>query len=275
MGKLYVVATPIGNLKDITLRALEVLNTVNIIAAEDTRQTQKLLNHYGIYGKRLISYHNYNEKEISEKLVNILKSEDIALVSDSGTPCISDPGYRVVKKARENNIDVIPIPGPFAAAVALSASGLPSDKFLFVGFLPNRDSEREQQLKEYINIGYTFIIYENPKRVLKLLTSLQLLNPDADVMVAKELTKLHESFIYGKPTQILDFFKENPDKLKGEFTVVVSPKKTENINIDSILEEAKKLKREGKKTKEIASTLSKKYSIPKNLIYENILKLNT
>ncbi|WP_297889570.1 16S rRNA (cytidine(1402)-2'-O)-methyltransferase [Sulfurihydrogenibium sp.] len=273
MGKLYVVATPIGNLKDITLRALEVLQSVNIIAAEDTRQTLKLLNHYGISGKKLISYHNYNEKEISEKLINILKTEDVALVSDAGTPCISDPGYRVVKKARESSIEVVPIPGPFAAAVALSASGLPSDKFLFVGFLPNKERERETDLGEYIDLGFTFILYESPKRVLKTLNLLNKLNPDADVVVAKELTKIHESFIFGKPIEIVNFFENNLEKLKGEFVILVYPKKEKNIDIEEILKEAKNLKKEGKKTKEIAFLLSNKYGLPKNLIYEKIKNL--
>lgn len=274
MGKLYVVATPIGNLKDITLRALEVLQSVNVIAAEDTRHIRKLLNHYGIFQKKLISYHNYNEEQMSEKIINILKIQDVALVSDAGTPCISDPGYRVVKKARESKIEVIPIPGPFAAATALSASGLPSDKFLFVGFLSNKDSEREKDLKEYIELGYTFILYESPKRIIKTLNLLKNINSDANVVIAKELTKIHEAFFYGNPDYLLKFFEDNPDKLKGEFVIIVSPEKEKNISVEDILEEGKKLKKEGRKTKEIALFLSKKYGISKNLIYSKLTDLD-
>lgn len=273
MKKLYVIATPIGNLKDITLRALEVLNSVDVIAAEDTRHVQKLLKHYGIFGKKLVSYHNYNEEERAEKLIEILKDKDVALVSDAGTPCISDPGYRIVKKAREKGIEVIPIPGPFAAAVALSASGLPSDKFLFVGFLPNKESEREEDLKYYIDLGFTFILYESPKRVLKTLKTLEKLNPMADVVVAKELTKIHEFFFIGKPEDIINLLEKNPDKLKGEFVILVHPNQEKIIDIDSILTEAKQLKNQGMKTKEIASLLSKKYKVSKNEIYKKILNL--
>ncbi|WP_028951136.1 16S rRNA (cytidine(1402)-2'-O)-methyltransferase [Sulfurihydrogenibium subterraneum] len=273
MGKLYVVATPIGNLKDITFRALEVLKSVDVIAAEDTRHIQKLLNHYGIYGKKLISYHDYNEEEKSEKLIEILKIQDVALVSDAGTPCISDPGYRIVKKARENNIEVVPIPGAFAGAVALSVSGLPSDKFLFVGFLPNKETEREENLKHYIDIGFTFILYESPKRVLKTLKTLEKVDPLADVVVAKELTKIHESFFTGKPENIIKFFEENPDKLKGEFVILVHPNKEKVVDMNLILTEAKQLKNHGMKTKEISSLLSQKYKVSKKEIYKKILNL--
>jgi 16S rRNA (cytidine1402-2'-O)-methyltransferase len=274
MGKLFVVATPIGNLKDITLRALEVLKSVDTIAAEDTRHIKKLLTHYGISGKKLISYHEHNEEEMAEKIVQILEEKDVALVSDAGTPCISDPGYRVVKKAREKGIEVIPIPGPFAAATALSASGLPSDKFLFVGFLPSKEVEKEKQLSHYVDLGYTFILYESPKRVVKTINSIKKINQDADVVVAKELTKIHETFIIGKPSQILEYFEKNPDILKGEFVILVYPRKSQELDIETVLQEAKKLKKEGKKTKEIAILLSQKYGIPKNLIYDKIVDLD-
>ena len=270
-GVLYVVATPIGNLKDITIRALETLKSVNIIACEDTRVTKKLLNHYGIHGKKLIPYHEHIEKEASEKVISLLKGgEDIALVSDAGTPCISDPGYRVVKKAWENGIKVVPVPGAFAGAAALSASGLPSDKFLFVGFLPNKPKKKEKLLQEYIKTGITFILYESPKRIKKTVQLIGNISPDSEVVVAKEITKIHERFFRGKAEDILNILGEET-LLKGEFVVVVYPadiKEKENTQVHI---EIQKLIREGKKAKEIAREISAKFGIPKNKVYKIIV----
>ncbi len=270
-GVLYVVATPIGNLKDITLRALEILKNVNIIACEDTRVTKKLLNHYGIHGKKLIPYHEHIEEEASEKLISILNDgEDIALVSDAGTPCISDPGYRVVKKAWENGIRVAPIPGAFAGAAALSASGLPSDKFLFVGFLPNKPKKKAELLEEYIKIGFTFILYESPKRIQKTLQIIGEISPDSEVVVAKEITKIHERFFRGKAKDILNILDEET-LLKGEFVIIVHPvQKKEEVNTE-IYREIKKLIGEGKKAKEIAKEISTKFGIPKNKVYRIVI----
>ena len=270
-GVLYVVATPIGNLKDITLRAIETLKSVNIIACEDTRVTKKLLNHYGIHGKKLIPYHEHIEKEASEKVISLLKGgEDIALVSDAGTPCISDPGYRVVKKAWENGIKVVPVPGAFAGAAALSASGLPSDKFLFVGFLPNKPKKKEKLLQEYIKTGITFILYESPKRIKKTVQLIGNISPDSEVVVAKEITKIHERFFRGKAEDILNILDEET-LLKGEFVVVVYPadiKEKENTQVHI---EIQKLIREGKKAKEIAREISAKFGIPKNKVYKIVV----
>ncbi len=270
-GVLYVVATPIGNLKDITIRALETLNSVNIIACEDTRVTKKLLNHYGIHGKKLILYHEHIEEEASEKVISLLKGgKDIALVSDAGTPCISDPGYRVVKKAWENGIKVVPVPGAFAGAAALSASGLPSDKFLFVGFLPNKPKKKEKLLEEYIKTGITFILYESPKRIKKTVQLIGNISPDSEVVVAKEITKIHERFFRGKAEDILNILGEET-LLKGEFVVVVYPadiKEKENTQVHI---EIQKLIREGKKAKEIAREISAKFGIPKNKVYKIIV----
>ena len=270
-GILYVVATPIGNLKDITLRALEVLKNVDIIACEDTRITKKLLNHYGLQGKKLIPYHEHIEEEASEKVISLLKGgEDIALVSDAGTPCISDPGYRVVKKAWKNGIKVVPIPGAFAGAAALSASGLPSDKFLFVGFLPNKPKKKEKLLNEYIKTGFTFILYESPKRVLKTLQLIGTISPNSEVVVAKEITKIHERFFRGKPFQILKEIE--PPDLRGEFVIIVHPEETQEkpVNIEN---EIRELLKEGKSVKEISLQISKMLNIPKNQIYNLVLKI--
>lgn len=270
-SKLYVVATPIGNLQDITLRALETLKRVNFIACEDTRNTRKLLTYYGIEKKRLISYHDYNEEKVSTKIFKILDKEDVALVSDAGTPCISDPGYRIVNLCRRNGVEVVPIPGPFAAAVALSASGLPTDKFLFVGFLSQKDTKRGQQLRDYIELGYTFIIYESPKRVLETVREIQNIDRDADVVIAKELTKVHEKFIHGKVNEVLIYLERELDLLKGEFVIIVTPSGVEkSVDVD---DDILNLLNTGKTVKEIATTLSEKFNIPKNRVYKRVLEI--
>jgi len=271
-GTLYVVATPIGNLKDITFRALEVLKNVNFIACEDTRVTKKLLTHFGIQNKNLIPYHEHIEEKSALKLISILKNgEDIALVSDAGTPCISDPGYRIVKLAREEEIDVVPIPGAFAGAVALSASGLPSDKFLFVGFLSNKEGKKRKELQNYKEIGFTFIVYESPKRILKTLKIYKEILPNSEIVVAKELTKINEMFIFGKPSEVIEFFEQNPDKLKGEFVILCKPEESEELNEEKILEIIKQYKNEGLSNKEIIQILKTQYNIPKNLAYKLVV----
>ena len=272
MPVLYVVATPIGNLEDITFRALNILKSVNYIACEDTRITLKLLNHYGIKNKKLISYHEHNEEKAAEKIIKILHSEDVALVSDAGTPCISDPGYRVVKLAWEKGFKVSPIPGAFAGAVALSASGLESDKFLFVGFLPNKEKKKENELKKLKDIGITFILYESPKRILKTLSLINKLMPDSSTVVAKELTKIHERFIKGTPEYIIKYFQENPDKLKGEFVIICHPEVKKDIDFEKIRKEIKTLKRKKLKSKEISKIISEKYGISKKIVYKIVLE---
>ncbi len=274
MGILYVVATPIGNLKDITLRALEVLKEVDIIACEDTRVTKKLLSNYGIHSKSLIPYHEHVEQKSAFKLIEILKDgKDVALVSDAGTPCISDPGYRIVKLAREEKIDVVPIPGAFAGAVALSASGLPSDKFLFVGFLSSKEGKRKKELENYKEIGFTFIVYESPKRILKTLKLYEEIVPNSDLVVAKELTKINEMFISGKPYNVIEFFEKNPDKLKGEFVILCYPEKTKNLDEEEIINLIKGYKKEGLSNKEIVQILKKQYNVPKNLAYKLVISV--
>jgi 16S rRNA (cytidine1402-2'-O)-methyltransferase len=273
MGRLYVVATPIGNLKDITFRAIKVLKSVDVIACEDTRITGKLLSYYGISGKKLIPYYEHIEKEASEKIIRLIKEgSDVALVSDAGTPCISDPGYRVVKLAWENNINVVPVPGAFAGAVALSASGLPSDKFLFCGFLPNREKKKKELLEEYIKTGYTFILYESPKRVISTLGLIHMIAPESEIVVAKELTKIHERFFRGKAEDIIKKLSEEKTLRKGEFVIIVHPVLSEQ-KPENLEEEIKRLLKEGKKSKEIVRELSEKFGISRNDIYDLILKI--
>ncbi|HPC77373.1 MAG TPA: 16S rRNA (cytidine(1402)-2'-O)-methyltransferase, partial [bacterium] len=194
MGKLYVVATPIGNLKDITCRAIEVLNDCDLIAAEDTRHASILLKHYNIK-TRLVSYHKYNEEEISRMLISYMseKDMDIALISNAGTPCISDPGYRVVSEARRRGLEVIPIPGPSAVMAALSVSGVPINHFLFLGFLPKKESQREQIIRDIKRKQIeTVVIYESPKRIISLAELLAREMPSSNVCFFCELTKMFE-----------------------------------------------------------------------------------
>ncbi len=225
MGILYVVATPIGNLNDISKRALEILNNVDIIACEDTRQTLKLLNHYNIKNK-LVAYHKFNEKEKSNFLINDLnKGLNIAIVTDAGTPCISDPGYILIKEAHENNIEVIAIPGASASVSALSVSGLDTSHFSFIGFLPVDNTKFKEEIdkikKSSIN---TFVIYESPKRIVKLFSKLVEDFPDSLVYIASDLTKIHERGFYGKIENVYEIIKNDSNIEKGEYVIILQKK---------------------------------------------------
>ncbi len=224
MTKFYVVATPIGNLEDITLRALRVLKEVDLILCEDTRQTRKLLDKYGIK-KELLSYHSHSKLSKEEKIFELLEEgKDLALVSDAGTPGISDPGVVLIseiKKHFADRVKVIPIPGATALITALSASGLPSHEFTYLGFLPHKKG-RETLFKEIAQSKRTMVFYESPHRILKTLESLQKFCPDKKVCLARELTKIYEEFKVGSPAELLEYLKQNPEKQRGEFVVIVS-----------------------------------------------------
>jgi 16S rRNA (cytidine1402-2'-O)-methyltransferase len=224
-GKLFLVATPIGNLEDITFRAVRILQEVDLIACEDTRQTQKLLNHYGIQ-KRQVSYHEHNEHERAGELVAELeKGASIALVSDAGTPLLSDPGSRLVSLCIERGIPVIPIPGPSSFLAALSASGITCDEFLFAGFLPPRQGERRRQLAKYSKCYRTLVLFEAPHRIAATLRdAAEILGP-RPAAVARELTKIHEEFIRGNLRELAELFAAHT--VKGELTVVVGPPQPE------------------------------------------------
>ena len=218
-GILYIVSTPIGNLEDITLRALKVLKEVDLIAAEDTRRTKGLLNHYEI-SKPLTSYFSHNEKEKGEYLLNKLKNgENIALVSDAGTPGISDPAYSLIKLALDNNIKVHPIPGPAGVITALSVSGLPTDKFIFEGFLPRKSGRRLKRLESFINEDRTIIIYESPYRILATLQEIKNILGNRSIVVAREMTKVYEEVIRGSVEEVMQ--KLRGRIIKGEITLIV------------------------------------------------------
>lgn len=279
MGRLFVVATPIGNLKDITLRAIEVLKDCPIIAAEDTRHTSVLLKTYNIEGKKLISYHKYNEEKRTELLLNYLidKDTDVALVSNAGTPCISDPGYEIVKLAREKNIEIIPIPGPSSITTALSISGLPINEFLFLGFLHKEENKIRNIFlnikKSKIN---TFIVFESPKRILRLLSLIKEIFPDSLLCICRELTKKFEKSYYGKIDHIIEEIEKDPYKEKGEYTVIVYWKdskedKEESLSIEAlVIDEIIKKKLSWK---EAIEEVAKKHHIPKKEIYKKVLEL--
>ena len=220
MGTLYLVATPLGNLEDITLRALRILREVALVACEDTRHTSKLLTHYGITTPRR-SYHEFNEESRVPQLLQLLRDgRDIALVSDAGTPLISDPGFEIVSACRREGIPVVPIPGASAAITALVGSGLPSDSFYFAGFLPSRAAARRSRLKELATIPTTLILYEAPHRLIDSLEDMAAILGERRVALARELTKIHEEFLCGTISEILDVLRARPE-IRGEITLVM------------------------------------------------------
>ena len=217
---LYLVATPIGNLEDITLRAIRVLRECDVIAAEDTRHTGGLLKHLGLH-KPMISYHAHNEARRTQEIVERLgRGEKVALVTDAGSPGISDPGERVVRAALAAGFKVEAVPGACALVAALTASGLPTDEFHFIGFLPHKSGQRRNELERLKSITGTLVLYESPFRVEKLLGELIEVMPDRNVVLARELTKKFEEFLRGKPAQLLEQAKSR--SLKGEFVVMIA-----------------------------------------------------
>lgn len=220
MGTLYLVATPVGNLEDITLRALNILKEVDLIACEDTRHTAKLLTRFDIHTPRK-SYHKFNEQSRARHLIQMLREgKDVALVSDSGTPLVSDPGYELVASCRTEGIPVIPIPGPSAAIAALIGSGLPADSFFFAGFLPSRKSLRRRRLQELAGIPATLILFEAPHRLLASLEDMAAILGTRTAAIARELTKVHEEFLHGTLMELLAIFQAR-SKIQGEITIVI------------------------------------------------------
>lgn len=220
-GTLYLVATPIGNLEDITLRALRVLRECDVVAAEDTRHSGQLLRHFEI-SKPLLSYFQFNEARRSEEIIERLRrGEKVALVTDAGSPGISDPGERVVKAAIAAGLRVESVPGPSALVAGLTASGLPADEFHFVGFLPHKSGQRRNKLEALKTVPGTLVFYESPYRIEKLLGELNEVYPERDVVLARELTKKFEEYLRGRPARLLELLKSRT--LKGEFVVMVAP----------------------------------------------------
>ena len=270
-GNLYIVATPIGNLDDITLRAIKTLKEADIIAAEDTRHTLKLLNHLQI-SKPLISYYKQTEKIKTEEIIEKLKNgKNIALVSDAGTPVISDPGEEVVKVAIQNGIKVIPIPGPCALITALISSGMNAKEFSFIGFLPVNKKEKEDKLKEVSEETKTLIFYEAPHKLISTLTEMKNVLGDRKICLARELTKIHEEFLIDTISNLL----EKTQEPKGEYVIVVEGSKLSKKEIEanklnemSIEEHYKYYENLGYDKKEIIKKIAKDRNVNKNEIYK-------
>lgn len=268
-GKIYLVATPIGNLEDMTYRAIKVLKEVDVIAAEDTRHTLKLLNYYEI-SKPLISYHRHNEDIKTDFLIQkVLNGENIAIVTDAGTPGISDPGEEIVKEAIKNNIDVIPIPGACALINALIASGLNTKQFTFYGFLPLNKKLRKKSFEKIKKENKTIIIYEAPHKINKTLNDILENIGDINCVIAKELTKIHEEFFRGKISEIINILNEP----KGEYIILLDLNKEdeeENSEIENMTEEEQYefYEKQGLSKKEIIKTIAKNKNVNKNEIYQ-------
>lgn len=278
-GILYLCGTPIGNLEDITIRAISILKEVKLIAAEDTRHTQKLLIHYQI-NTPVTSYHEYNKFKKAPYLVERLKKgDDIALVSDAGMPGISDPGYVLINSALDNKIKIIPIPGVSALITALVVSGLPSDKFVFEGFLPRKIQERKRFFKRLKNEERTIIFYETPHRLKRALKDMLETLGDRKIVIARELTKKFEEIIRKKLSQVLS--EINSKDIKGEITLVVQGENKQKgkdaidfLKNEGIMEEyLKELKNQGHTDKDIIKITQNALNIPKNLIYKKLLEM--
>jgi 16S rRNA (cytidine1402-2'-O)-methyltransferase len=270
-GALYIVATPIGNLEDLTLRALRILKEVDLIAAEDTRHSRKLLDHYGIQ-TQLTSYHEHNEQAKARHLVERMqRGESIALISDAGTPVISDPGHRLVQEAIRSGISVSPIPGPSALMAALSASGLSVERFSFEGFLPAKRKERREKLQSLRAEMRTMIFYEAPHRARESLADIGEILGDREMVLAREITKVHEEFLRGSA---VDLSAQLADReWRGELTLVIAGASAVPAAPESIMAEIRSLKNGGMRVKEIAALLGEKYSVKKRDVYRMILDL--
>ena len=273
-GQLFVVSTPIGNREDITLRALRVLKEVALIAAEDTRHTGRLLEHHGIRN-RLISYHEHNESERTPQLLDQLKAgTQIALVTNAGTPMVSDPGYRLIRTAIENSIDVVPIPGASAVMAALSVAGLPTDAFVFEGFTARKKNQRREQLLRLAKEPRTVIFYESPRRLIGLLEEMIEVLGDRQAVLAREMTKRHEEILRGSLTEIENQLRQR-QAVKGECTLLlqgatlnpeVSPSELER-------EIRSQLKQGERKLSEIVADIAKQYGVSRNKVYANALQI--
>lgn len=269
-GRLFVVATPIGNLEDMTARALRVLAEADVIASEDTRHSRRLLDHYGIRTP-LTSYHEHNEAEKAQTLLRELEQgRNVALITDAGTPCISDPGYRVVRAARQGGFEVVAVPGPSALAAALSVSGLPTDRFTFHGFFPRKRSHVEEMLGEIAARGGTHVFFESPHRLGDTLAALAEGLPNAETAVARELTKIHEEVAFGPPGDVAGYFAGEP--VRGECVLIVHAQARDaardwapeeiRARVDAAVEA------EGLSRRDAVRKVAAELNLPRNAVYE-------
>jgi len=270
MPTLYIVATPIGNLEDISLRAIKTLREVKLIATEDTRKTKRLLNAYDIKTP-LTSYYEYNKKSKLDYIIKQLEEGDVALVSEAGTPSISDPGYELVVAASRQGIVVVPIPGPSAVIASLAVSGLPTDRFIYIGFLPRKSGERRRMLKSVIDEAGTVIALEAPHRLQAAFDDIKSVLGDRQIAVCRQLTKLHEEVFRGSVSRAQAYFTQP----KGEFTLVIEGKKDKGkpVLTEDIMKKIKYLKDSGKKASEAVTQIVQETGLTRREIYRAWLKL--
>ncbi len=273
-GKLSIVATPIGNLRDWTYRAVEVATRADLIACEDTRVTRKLLNHYGVNTK-MIAYHEHNAERQSEKIIEmLLAGQKIALMSDAGTPLISDPGYRLVNAAQNAGIAIEAIAGASSITAAMSICGMPTNRFLFMGFLPSKQSARIKELQEVMEVNSTIILFESPNRLSKLLADAAKVMGEREAVIVREITKLHEEVIRGDLLSLADNIKNNP--VKGEIVVVISPPNDIADN-SKISDDELRIMIEEKLSiyhlKDAVQLISLETNLSRNYIYDMALKI--
>ncbi|MBO7677244.1 MAG: 16S rRNA (cytidine(1402)-2'-O)-methyltransferase [Erysipelotrichaceae bacterium] len=266
---LFLVATPIGNLNEVSARTLDTLRTVDVIACEDTRNTIKLLSHFDIHTK-MITYHNFNEEESSKGIIKLLEEgNNVALVSDAGYPLISDPGYLLVNEVIDNGFDIVTISGPNAALNALVASGLETNHYLFYGFLNSKSSQARKELEELKNFPYTMIFYEAPHRIEKTLKLMYEVLGERKACLARELTKLHEQYHRGTLSELCDLHD-----LKGEMVLIVEgyKKDDEEPDLEKLLDEVEELINNGSRSKQAINEISSRYDYSKNVLYNAYLK---
>lgn len=262
-GTLYIVPTPIGNKDDITLRAIEILKKVDFICAEDTRTSSILLNMFNI-SKPLKACHIFNESKIKNKIVKELEiGKNVALISDQGTPLLSDPGYELVCEVIKNDLNVVSLPGPSALLPALNMSGIEANKFLFYGFLNSKTSVAKKELESLKSIEFTLVFYEAPHRLQSTLKLMQEIFGNRKISISREISKLHEEIFRGTVEDAIEFYKDP----KGEIVIVVEKCKKESIDINDILEEVKNETKKGLSNKDAVKLISKKYGVSKNLLY--------
>lgn len=269
---LYIVATPIGNLKDISFRAKEILSEADVIAAEDTRVSRKLFSLLGISSKKtFIAYEDHLEQEKFQQIIDLIKEgKSVALISDAGSPLISDPGYKLVRECRKQGIYVTTVPGASAVISALQLSGLPTNRFMFAGFIPNKDKARIDLFTELKDINTTLVLYETAIRLEKSLNALQQIMPNREIAVVREITKMYEETIFGSVESVLNKINDNP--VKGEIVIVVAPpaeKDSQDVDLNTVLMEELK----HRSLKEAVKNVAEKHGFKRNEVYEKALQI--
>ena len=273
IGKLFIVATPIGNLADITLRALDILKNVDLILCEDTRVTKILLRHY-LIEKPLLVYNDHSDLNLRHKIIEKLKAgQNLALVSDAGTPLISDPGYKLIQAIKENDIAVHPIPGACSIIAALTMSAIPTDRFMFIGFLPHKNAGKEKIFLELQSVKTSLVCFDSANRLIESLELIAKYFPARKIAVAREITKLYEESVNGNPADLIQYYQDNPDKLRGEIVILIAPPEEEAINPEEAIIQQLQQLMEDNSLRDAVEAVSSQYSIPKKQIYKLALQI--